>query len=241
MSTRPPFYKIDWKAKRLEPKQPLSEQDWDVILDVIREYGITGLDAGGQMTDRVLDRLSHLEHVTCLRLGGCKQLTDDGVLQLARMPQLIELDLSDHPGGRLTDRGLAVLRELPELRRFQMCWQGGISDVGVANLAGCDHLENVNLLGTPTGDGAVSALRGKRHLCQLKTGRLVSDAGLPFLHEFPVFKSWQGGEPRYDLMTFGNSDPNFLMLDGPFTDTGFAAIAGLDGVFGLGLFWHVST
>jgi hypothetical protein len=42
-------------------------------------------------------------------------------------------------------------------------------------------------------------------------------------------------------MTFGNSDPNFLMLDGPFTDAGFAALAGLDGVFGLGLFWHVSA
>ena len=176
-----------------------------------------------------------------MSLGGSKQLTDDGILHLARMPQLVELDLSDYPGGLITDRGLQVLRHLPELRRFQMCWQSGISDSGIANLAFCDHLEKVNLLGTPTGDGALSALpRQASPLPVARPAGWSSDAGLPFLHEFPVFKTWQGGEPRYDLMSFGDADPNFLMLDGPFSDAGFAALAGLDGVFGLGLFRHVS-
>jgi hypothetical protein len=240
LSTRPPFYRIDWDAMRLEPRQPLTEKDWDSIIDVIREHGITGVNAGGRMTDAVLERLSHLGQVTCLHLGGSKRLTDDGLLHLARMPQLVELDLSEYPGGRLTDRGLAVLRNLPALRRFQMCWQRGITDAGVANLAFCEDLERVDLLGSPTGDGAINALRGKRHLRHFKTGRLVTDAGLPLLHDFPAFKSWQGGEPRYDLMTFGDADPNFLMLDGPFTDEGLAGLAGLDGLFGLGFFWHVS-
>ena len=54
------------------------------------------------------------------------------------------------------------------------------------------------------------------------------------LHNFPVFKTWQGGEPRFDLMSFGDTAPNFLMVDGPISDAGFAALAGLDGVFGLG-------
>jgi hypothetical protein len=156
------------------------------------------------------------------------------------MPQLVELDLSDSPGGRLTDRGIWALRELRALRRFQMCWQQGVSDAGVANLASCDHLERVDLMGSRTGDGAIRALRGKPHLRQLKTGRMVTDAGLALLHDFPVFKTWQGGEPRYDLMSFADTDPNFLMLDGPFSDAGFATVAGLEGVFGLGLFWHVS-
>jgi hypothetical protein len=240
LTTRPPFYKVDWNAKCLEPRQPLTEEDWDTLIGVMREHGITGLNARGQMTDSVLDRLSHLDQVTCLHLGGSKRLTDDGLLHLARMPQLVELDLSEYPGGRLTDRGLQVLRHLPSLRRFQMCWQRGISDTGVANLAFCDHLEGVDLLGSPTGDGAINALRGKRHLRHFKTGRLVTDAGLPLLHDFPVFNTWQGGEPRFDLMSFSDTDPNFLMVDGPFSDAGFAAVAGLDGVFGLGLFWHVS-
>jgi hypothetical protein len=240
LSTRPPFYKVDWTAKRLEPRQPLAERDWDTIIGVMREHGITSLNAGGQMTDAVLERLSHLGQVTCLQLSGSKRLTDDGLLHLANMPQLVELDLSEYPGGRLTDRGLQVLRHLPALRRFQMCWQRGISDTGVTNLACCDHLERVDLLGSPTGDGAINALRGKRQLRHFKTGRLVTDAGLRLLHDFPVFKTWQGGEPRFDLMSFGDTDPNFFMVDGPFSDAGFAALAGLDGVFGLGFFWHVS-
>jgi hypothetical protein len=240
LSARPPFYKIDWNAKRIEPRQPLTEKDWDTIISVMREHGITNLNARGQMTDSALDRLSRLKQITSLNLSGCKRLSDDGLLHLAHMPQLAELDLSEHPGGRLTDRGLAVLRHLPALRRFQMCWQRGISDAGVANLAFCDHLERVDLLGSPTGDGAINALRGKRYLRQFKTGRLVTDAGLPLLHDFPVFKTWQGGEPSYDLMSHGDTDPSYLMVDGPFSDTGFATLAGLGGVFGLGIFWHAS-
>jgi hypothetical protein len=34
------------------------------------------------------------------------------------------------------------------------------------------------------------------------------------------------------------AEPNNLLLDGPFTDAGLAKLAGLDGVFGLGFFWH---
>jgi hypothetical protein len=240
LSTRPPFYKVDWHARRLEPRQPLTDKDWDTILSVIHDHGITSVDARGQMTDAVLERLSQLGQITCLHLGGSKRLTDDGLSHLARMPQLVELDLSEYPGGRLTDRGLEVLRHLPGLRRFQVCWQRGISDAGVAHLAFCDQLERVNLLGSPTGDGAIEALRGKPQLRHFKTGRLVTDAGLPLLHDFPVFKTWQGGEPRFDLMSFGDTDPNFLMLDGPFSDGGLAALSGLDGIFGVGFFWHVS-
>jgi hypothetical protein len=240
VSTRPPFYRIDWDAKTIQPRQPMTDDDWDTIVGVIRAHGLTGVDANGQATDTALERFSRLEQITSLHLGGSKRLTDDGLAHLARMPQLEELDLSEYPGGRLTDRGLAVLKRLSGLRRFQMCWQSGISDAGVANLSYCEKLERVDLLGSPTGDGAIQALHGKPHLRYLKTGRLVTDAGLPMLHDLPVFKSWHGGEPRYDLMSFGDAGPNFLMIDGPFTDEGLAALDGLDGVFGLGFFWHVS-
>jgi hypothetical protein len=121
-----------------------------------------------------------------------------------------------------------------------MCWMQTISDEGVAALAGCDELESVDLMGTPTGDGALRALGGKRHLRHLKTGRLVTDEGLGLLHELPVFETWHGGERRYDLMTFA-PDPNSLVLDGPFTDRGLEKLAGLDGLFGLGFFWHAQS
>jgi hypothetical protein len=240
LSTRPPFYRIDWARNTLEPRQPLDDRDWDTIIDVIREHGITSVSANGQMSDYALGRLARAELVTRLNLAGSKRVSDEGLLHLARMPQLEDLDLSEYPGGRLTDRGLEVLRHLRELRCFQMCWQGGISDAGIANLSSCDKLERVNLLGSPTGDGAINALRAKRHLRRFNTGRLVTDGGLAMLHDFPVFKTWQGGVPRYDLMSFGDAEPNSLMVDGPFSDAGLASLAGLDGLFSLGFFWHVS-
>jgi hypothetical protein len=106
--------------------------------------------------------------------------------------QLRELNLNEYPGGRLTDRGLAVLRHLPELRTFAMTWQRGITD-----------------------------------------------AGLRLLHNFPTMKAPPGGSIAGD-----DKEPAArgarLLIDGPFTDDGLAALAGLEGVVDLDLFWHVT-
>ena len=154
---------------------------------------ISSLDAGGQLTDSVLARLGELPHISQLNFGGTKHVTDEGLAHLAHLHQLRELDLSDYPGGQITDGGLAVLRHLPELRRLQMCWQSAITDAGVANLRFCEKLESVDLLGTHTGDGVIAALAGKTALHRLKTGRRVTDAALPLLHQLPIFKTWHGG------------------------------------------------
>jgi len=235
-----PAYAIDTKENKIRLRRRLLDRDWDELIEVMREGRVTGLDAGGQMTDVVLERIAGLDHVTRLQLGGSRALTDDGLRHLARIPQLEELDLNDYPGGVITDRGLEVLRHLRELRKFEMTWQRGISDAGVANLAFCERLESVNLMGSPTGDGAIRALAGKPSLRRFSTGRQVTDAGLALLHRFPVFKTWQGGELRYSMMEF-DAGPNFLLLDGPFTDAGTAQLAALEGVFALTFFWHTSA
>ena len=216
-----------------------SARDWDTVIGLLKEQRIPGLNAEGQMTDVALERISRLDHVTALNLGGSTQLTDDGLLHLARMPQLQYLDLSGWES-RITDRGLTVLRHLPGLRRLQMCWPQRVTDTGIAHLAGCEQLESVDLMGTQTGDGAIYALVGKRRLRRFKTGRQVTDAGLKLLHQFPVFKTWQGGEMSYALLS-ADAEPNHLLLDGPFTNQGLAALAGLDGLFALSFFWHTSA
>jgi len=38
--------------------------------------------------------------------------------------------------------------------RILLCWQPNISDAGVAALASCERLEEVDLMGTATGDRA---------------------------------------------------------------------------------------
>lgn len=238
MSSAPPFYRIDWKSRTIEPRPPLSDRDWDVVFDVMKEHRLTGISAAA-MTDSAMRRLTRLDFVTRVDVGGAGQLSDDGLLHLGAMPQLEELDVSGWHSP-LTDRGLGVLRHLPKLRRFQMCWPQRISDTGVANLAGCDDLESVDLLGTPTGDGAIRALTGKRRLRRFKTGKLVTDAGLPLLQRFPMFATWQGGEMEYSLMS-ADAGPTHLLIDGSFTKKGLSGLAGLAGLFGLSFFWHVTA
>jgi hypothetical protein len=150
------------------------------------------------------------------------------------MPQLRHLDLS---GTRITDRGLEVLRDLPNLETISLAWTT-ITDSGVAALARCEHLTRVDLGGTATGDGAIKALGGKRYLRTFSTGNRVTDAGVVHLHAYPVFKSWQAtGAPEASLEMDGG--PNSLMLRGAITDRGLAALVGLDGLFGLNV-WDIN-
>ena len=229
------FYRVDREAHIIEVGGPLADRQWEMVASALQDEGITGLRAGG-MTDTGLDRVSRVEHLTHLFIGGSGHLTDEGLRSLARLPRLEELDLGG-PRSVFTDRGLDVLRHLPALRRFEVAWAPRISDAGIAHLRDSAHLQVVNLMGTPTGNEAIAALTDKPRLGRLSTGRLVTDAGIPLLHRFASFNVWQGGEPHYDLMSF-DAGPTNLLLDGPFTDAGLRALAGLDGLFGLNLFWH---
>jgi hypothetical protein len=217
-----PPYLVDSAENRIGPSRRMSAADWDQLIGVMKERRIASLDGRGIMNHGALSRIADLDFVTSLDLSGSRELTDDGLLLLSRMPQLERLVLS---GGKFTDRGLEVLSQLPNLRRFEMTWQGGITDLGVANLRFCEKLEEVNLMGSSTGDGALEALQGKAHLRRLSTGALLTDAGIFLLRNFPLLKAAEGQAK--------------LLLDGPFTNAGLAALTELDGVFELDLFWHV--
>ena len=235
LSSKPPFYRIDWTNNSIEPRQPMSTKDWENICGVIKELGLTAVNSANLIGDDDLAIISQLDQITSLNLDGSKLITDKGLKYLARMSQLRELTLS----GQITDRGLESLQHLRQLRVFRMYWQKGITDKGISNLRLCNQLEEVDLLGCNAGDGAIAALTGKRNLRRFKTGRNVTDEGLQLLQEFPAFKSWQGGEIKYGLMSFAG-EPTNLLIDGPFTGNGLASLRGLDGVFGLSFFWHTS-
>ena len=235
LSSKPPFYRIDWTNNSIEPRQPMSRKDWEDVCIVIKELGLTAINSGNLIGDDDLEIISQLDQITSLNLDGSKRLTDKGLRYLARMPQLRELTL----GGQITDEGLEALDHLRELRVFRMFWQGNITDEGIANLRFCDQLEEVDLLGCNVGDGAIAALAGKPDLRRFKTGRNVSDDGLSLLHQFPAFKTAQAEEPEFGLMSF-SAEPTNLLLDGPFTRKGLNNLRGLDGLFGLSFFWHTS-
>jgi len=187
------------------------------------------------ISDDDLAIISQRDQITSLNLNGSKRVTDKGLAHLARMPQLRELTLD----GEITDCGLEVLAELRELRVFKMFWQSNVTDNGVANLKFCDQLEEVDLLGCNTGDGAIAALAGKPKLYRFKTGRNVSDDGLALLQQFPGFKTLPAEEPDYGLMSFSVTPTN-LLIDGPFTRKGVDGLRGLDGLLGLSFFRHTS-
>ncbi|HSL54412.1 MAG TPA: hypothetical protein VK868_08450 [Pyrinomonadaceae bacterium] len=236
LSSTPPFFRINWTNKSIDPCQPMSNKDWETLFAVAKELELTTVHANNMMSDEDCEKLSQLDHITSLDISGSQFITDEGLQYLARMPQLRELRL----GGRITDRGLEALQHLPDLRVLEICWQGGITDNGIANLRHCEQLEQVNLMGTHTGDAAIAILTGKPNLRRFRTGRNVTDDGLSLLHQFPAFKTWGGGEVKYGLMSFG-AEPTNLLIDGPFTRNGLDNLRGLDGVFGLSFFRHTSS
>ena len=207
------------------------DRNWDIVISSMKEQRVTGLHANGQMTDAILEKISGLDHITALDLSNSRGVTDVGLSHLVHMPQLKDLNLS---GCSMSDRGLAVLRELRELRTFYVHHHSGISDAGTSNLRECDHLETVELMGTPTGDGTIDALRAKPRLHHFQTGDNVTNAGLALFHEFPVFKTWQEGDASMPLLEW-HPEPNQLMVTGRITDDGVNNLVGLDGLFALSL------
>lgn len=213
-----------------EKRTVLQGLEWETVIETMQERQFSGLDAQGQMTDALLDRISRIELVTSLDLNGSKALTDRGLRCLQRMPQLLHLKLN---GTEITDGGLEVLRTLPNLRSIDLSWTN-ISDAGASQLASCKFLERVNLMRTFAGDGAIKALSGKPNLCHFWSGSALTDAGMSLFHEFPAFKTWQGGEARMALLDF-DADPNYLGLTGSFTNDGLSSLSGLDGLFALNI------
>jgi hypothetical protein len=227
---RVPAYEIDAHENQISPRRDMNDAEWGEFIDAIIQRRITTVDAGGQITDARLAQLARLDHVTTLRLNGARMLTDGGLGELARMPQLQQLELNQYPGGRFTDEGLAVLRHLPSLRVFSMSWQRNVTDAGVRHLEACPALERVDVMGSNTGDALIAAMAGKASLRTLHTGRLVTDAGLARLRDIPQFVV-------PPATTEAGAD---LLIDGPFSNSGFAHVATLAGVAKLDLFWHVT-
>lgn len=205
-------------------------REWSELLRDLQEGDVVGLDAHGGMTDAMLRDLVALPAITTLRLGGSGALTDDGVRLLAQLPHLERLDLS---GTAISDDGVRHLAAIPTLRHLSLAWTR-VTDAGVGTLGALRALERIDLDGTHTGDGAIAACAGLPLLSHFAGGQLVTDDGLPRLHEFPRFKSWHGGTPEMALTSY-DAGPNRLMLRGRITDRGVRALAGLDGLFALNL------
>jgi hypothetical protein len=199
---------------------------WDEVLELLGQHPTAALSGEGQLTDDLLEDLGRRAHpVVGLGLSGSREVTDAGLRHLAGLPSLEYLDLT---ATAITDAGLQVLRHLPRLRTLSLAWNR-VTETGIAVLAHCHELEQLNLWASPAvGDAAIRALAGKRNLRHLTIA--LTDAGMPWLHELPVFKSGRSGGVQ---LAARESLPNRLSLHGSFTDAGMEHIRGLDGLVDL--------
>lgn len=233
---RSPLYHIDEAENAIEVRGAMTEVEWDTVFTVMGELGLTRLRGAGQITDAALERLARVDHLTSLDLSFATRLTHVGLRHLASLP-LEDLELGGG-GSCIDDAGLEVLAHLPRLRTVSLAWAQHISDAGVAHLAGCTWLRSVNLMGTPTGDGALRALAGKPELCHLDAGTRVTAAGLEALRDFPLFSNELPDGLRQDARA-KDAEPTHLSLHPKaFVNGGLDALTMLPGIFSLRFFTH---
>jgi beta-lactamase regulating signal transducer with metallopeptidase domain/uncharacterized GH25 family protein/thiol-disulfide isomerase/thioredoxin/Leucine-rich repeat (LRR) protein len=137
--------------------------------------------AANRITDAGLARIVVLKNLTKLNISG-NSVTDAGLVHLAQLTQLQTLSLHyQHdatPPMHITDKGLAELRTLKELRRLDL-FGAEVTSAGLQSLTSFPHLESLSLSGFDIADKGmihVAACRNLRSLDLLDTR--VRDAGL---------------------------------------------------------------
>ena len=236
ITSTPPFFNIDTARGMIEVQQPMSPRDWDTLVAVMQERGLTGLDAHNMMDDAAMARLAGVPHVRVLKLHGSDRVTDAGLRHLAAFTELEDVELGGW-NSPMTDAGFAALAGLPRLRNVGSWWSRKLTDAGVrSTLASCPALEDASFGGTHLGDGLIDALAGKPGAWRVFCGDAVTDAGLARLHQIPRLSRWDGGERQYSLLGF-DARPTYAAVKGPFTATGLRSLSGLDGLFALNLHW----
>jgi Leucine-rich repeat (LRR) protein len=103
-------------------------------------------------------------------------VSDAGLAHLVAATKLKQLFLE---GTKLTDDGLLLVGRLKALEELDLSRLEGISDEGLAALAGLKNLNVLHLSGSPISDAGLAHLRGLKQLQSLETtGTKVTPEGL---------------------------------------------------------------
>ena len=104
-----------------------------------------------------------------------RDLTDDGLANVAKLGNVVELNLRDT---KITSAGLVHLKGLAKLTRLHL-ERTNVGDEGIANLTKLTTLEYLNLYGTKITDKSLDHLAGLKNLRQLYVWQTdVTDAGI---------------------------------------------------------------
>jgi internalin A len=104
---------------------------------------------------------------------------DSELIELAKMPELEQLDLSHT---RISDEGMLYLRPAPGITDLNLYYAEQLTDHGMSAIKGWKHLKRLNLRGTRISDGTMEVVS---HLTQLEALDIantpVTDNGLDSL------------------------------------------------------------
>ena len=104
-----------------------------------------------------------------------RDLTDDGLADVAKLGNVVELNLRDT---KITSAGLVHLKGLAKLTRLHL-ERTNVGDEGIVNLTKLTTLEYLNLYGTKITDKSLDHLAGLKNLRKLYVWQTdVTDAGI---------------------------------------------------------------
>ena len=164
------------------------------------------------ITNQGLGEIGKLASLERLEIYGAK-LTTGGVAQLNDLaklehlhidevsPDKVLLDISDlaslreltlgppRKGEALRDEDLACLAKLPNLEWLQMPWLRGISDKGLAHLAGLTRMEQLAVGGEGITDAGLVHLANMKSLSLLTISGNLTEKGLMSLQQNPGLRT----------------------------------------------------
>ena len=170
----------------------------DEFLEVLPECfpALEVVTINGEITDRGLVHLGRLVHLKELEFFG-SDLKGPGLEHLKRLPDLEKLTLDKN---KLTDEGLKHVSDFPALRELRIRLEKGITDEGMAFLAGSHSLEELWLSSVPITDEGLAHLAGIFKLKKLVLSRLqITDDGVARFNQRTLGKRLNPEHPWIEL------------------------------------------
>ncbi|MGD0296986.1 MAG: hypothetical protein ABSE86_07700 [Bryobacteraceae bacterium] len=173
-------------------------------------------------------------------------ITDSDLAELARLPNLAQLDLSLT---RISDHGLEQLKDAPAITDLNLYSDELITDAGLSALKGWKHLKRLSVRGTKITDTTLQHLSGVTSLESLDAGYAqITDVGLELLTPLTNLKELAiGGNKLTDAgLQSLRQLPGLVYLDlsgAERTDSGLWSVSltepGLDAIATLGNLRHL--
>jgi hypothetical protein len=128
------------------------------------------------LSDDALAALRGNQSLTCLDLSGCKEITNDGLSNLAASP----LEILDLEGTDLTDHRLKALEAISSLQNLNLS-DSGVGEEACVSIAKLDNLRELNLSKTRVRSAGIAKLGGLNNLTELYLNRCDITGSLKFL------------------------------------------------------------